>query len=339
MELPVAIDRTDSQVTLLDAARVLARGRDLDAKLRALAGHAHSMAGGSSAVVLLYDADTSQLLSADGSNWLDAGNPDDALAEAVRDRHVTRDDAAPRPELVELAPGASRTLVPLIVEDENGTAVEGVLVVGFATRTPPDDATIESLSALADLAAVAIRQARLHNALMEHAEYHERLAHTDPLTGLANRRTFERMLELELARAARQASPVSVGVFDVDDLTRINTEQGAGAGDDVLRRVASTLAGQVRLIDTVARIGDDEFGVIAPGDNGMVVARRVRDAVAALEPVGGARITVTGGVAHHPQDGTTSGELMEAADRAMKAARSAGPGSLNSTMEKTESPG
>jgi diguanylate cyclase (GGDEF)-like protein len=90
----------------------------------------------------------------------------------------------------------------------------------------------------------------------------------------------------------------------------------------------------VRLIDTVARIGDDEFGVIAPGDNGMVVARRVRDAVSALEPVGGMAITVTGGVATHPGDGTTSSDLMAAADRAMSAARAQGPGSLNSTIEK-----
>jgi diguanylate cyclase (GGDEF)-like protein len=321
LELPVAIDRPDSQVTLLDAARVLARGRDLDAKLRALAGHAHSMAGGTSAVVLLYDGDTAQVLSADGSHSFDSVNPDDALAEAIRDRRVASDGAAPRADLVELAPGASRTLVPLIVEDEDGTEVEGILVVGFATASAPEAATIESLSALADLAAVAIRQARLHNALLEHAEYQERLAHTDPLTGLANRRTFERMLELELARAARQASPLSVLVFDVDHLARINTEQGAGAGDDVLRRVASTLAGQVRLIDTVARIGDDEFGVIAPGDSGMVVAKRVRDAVSALEPVGGLAISVTGGVAHHPQDGTTSEDLLEAAERAMSTAR------------------
>ncbi len=330
----MATDRTESQVTLLDAARVLARGRDLDAKLRALAGHAHSMAGGTSAVVLLYDVDTAQLLSADGSHWFDVGNPEDALAGVIRERRVVSDGAAPRPELVELAPGASRTLVPLIVEDEDGTEVEGILVVGFSTAAAPDAATVESLSALADLAAVAIRQARIHNALMEHAEYQERLAHTDPLTGLANRRTFERMLELELARASRQASPLSVLVFDVDDLEKINTEQGAGAGDDVLRRVAATLAGQVRLIDTVARIGDDVFGVIAPGDNGMVVARRVRDAVAALEPAGARSISVTGGVAQHPQDGTTSEDLLGAAERAVSAARNGGPGSLNSTAEE-----
>jgi diguanylate cyclase (GGDEF)-like protein len=329
----VAIDSTRSQVTLLEAARVLARGRDLDAKLRALAGHARAMAGGTSAVVLLYDGNTAQLLSADGSHFFDARDPDDALAEAIRDRQARNDDASARPDLGELAPGAIRTLVPLVVEDETGPEVEGVLVVGFSSPAPPEDATTESLSALADLAAVAIRQERLRNALMERNEYQERLVHTDPLTGLANRSTFERMLELELARAARPASPVSVGVFDVDDLSRIRSEHGAGAADDVLRRVAAALAAEVRLIDTVARIGEDEFGVIAPGDNGMVVAERVRDAVAALEPVDGVPLSISGGVAHHPNDGTTSGDLLAAAGRAMSTARAQGPGSVNSTTE------
>ena len=330
MNQPSSADASDSQVSLLDAARVLARGRDLDAKLRALADHARSMAGGTSAVVLLYDGETGQLLSADGTMWMDATQPDDAVASSIRDRRVGQDTDGTRPDLAELVPGDSRVLVPMVVEDESGIEVEGLLVVGFAAKSPPAGAT-DGLTALADLAAVAIRQARLHNALMEHAEYQERLSHTDPLTGLANRRTFERMLELELARAARQSAPVSVGVFDVDGFSRINADQGGGAGDDVLRRVASTLAGQVRLIDTIARLGDDEFGVIAPGDNGMVVARRIRDAVAALEPVAGERVTVSGGVAHHPQDGTTSAELIAAAEQAMTTARGKGAGSLEST--------
>jgi diguanylate cyclase (GGDEF)-like protein len=331
----VANDRTESQFSLLDAARVLARGRDLDAKLRALAGHARSMAGGVSAVVLLHDADADLVLTADGEHTFDTRDPDDVLAAVIRDRQPCDDAGEARPTLVELVPGATRTLVPLVVEDENGAQVEGILVVGFTRSAPPESATTDSLAALADLAAVAIRQERLQNALLGQVEYQERLAHTDPLTGLANRSTFERMLELELARAARPASAVSVGVFDIDGLSRINNDHGAGAGDDVLRRVAATLAAQVRLIDTVARIGDGEFGVIAPGDNGMVVARRIRDAVAGLEPVGGLAISVTGGIAHHPNDGTTSQDLLAAAGRAVAAARAMGPGSLNSTTETT----
>ena len=329
----MAIDPAESQVTLLDAARVLARGRDLDSKLRALAGHARAMAGGSSALILLYDSDAAQLLSADGSHWFDAASPDDALTRAVRDRHVVNDEIAARPDLVELAPGASRTLVPMIVEDESGTAVEGLLVVGSGSGAPPEAATIERLSALADLAAVAIRQARLHNALLEQC----RVPGAAGAYGSADGARKSPHVRAHAGVGAGPRRPTGFRAqragLCVDGLSEINAEQGGGARDDVLRRVAATLADQVRLIDTVARIGDGEFGVIASGDSGMVVARRVRDAVAALEPIGGLPISVTGGVSQHPRDGTTSSELLAAADRAMSAARDRGPGSLSSTAE------
>ncbi len=74
-------------------------------------------------------------------------------------------------------------------------------------RTP---STTSSSSALADLAAVAIDRARLASMILERSEWFERMAHTDPLTGLANQRTFARVLELELARAARQGSEISL---------------------------------------------------------------------------------------------------------------------------------
>ena len=113
------------------------------------------------------------------------------------------------------------------------------------------------------------------------------MAHTDPLTGLANERTVGRILELELARAGRQGSEVSLAMFDVDDFRATNREGGNEAGDDVLRRVAAVLAESVRLVDTVGRIGGDEFVLVAPGSAGMTVAQRVLDGIAALPPVGG----------------------------------------------------
>ena len=108
------------------------------------------------------------------------------------------------------------------------------------------------------------------------------MAHTDPLTGLANERTVGRILELELARAGRQGSEVSLAMFDVDDFQATNRDSGNEAGDDVLRRVAAVLAESVRLVDTVGRIGGDEFVLVAPGSAGMTVARRVLDGIAAL---------------------------------------------------------
>ena len=113
------------------------------------------------------------------------------------------------------------------------------------------------------------------------------MAHTDPLTGLANERTVGRILELELARAGRQGGEVSLAMFDVDDFRATNRDGGHEAGDDVLRRVAAVLAESVRLVDTVGRIGGDEFVLVAPGSAGTTVAHRVLEGIAALPAIAG----------------------------------------------------
>jgi diguanylate cyclase (GGDEF)-like protein len=314
--------------SLLDAARVLAHGRDLGAKLDALAEHTRALAGGGAAF-LVFDSDTAQLSLPDAS--ASAALPTEgALAEVARDRKPVWSANLPT-SVAMLLPGVAGTsavaVIPLVVDDERGIDVVGLLFAdSSAGMTAPD--TQDSLLAVADLAAVAVRASRLHNELSERSEYTERLARTDPLTGLADRRTFEQMLELELARATRQSTPLAIAVFDVDGLEAINMEHGAGVGDDILRYVAATLADRVRLIDTVARIGEDEFAVLAPGDSAGIVAIRVRDAVAQLDPVGAVRISVSAGVAHHPADGTTGADLLAAAVDAVGRARTQGAGAV-----------
>jgi diguanylate cyclase (GGDEF)-like protein len=186
----------------------------------------------------------------------------------------------------------------------------------------------ELVRALADLAAVAVDRSRLASLVAERAEWFERIAHSDPLTGLANQRTFARVLELELARAGRQGGEVSVAVVDVDGFQSTNESAGRDVGDDVLRAVASILAESVRLVDTVARAGGDEFVLVAPGSAGMTVARRIMSAVEALASVGGEPVSVSIGVARFPVDGTSSDELIAAAHAALEAARSTGRGTI-----------
>ena len=134
---------------------------------------------------------------------------------------------------------------------------------------------------------MAVERARLAATATERSDWFERMAHTDPLTGLANERTVGRILELELARAARQESEVSIVLFDIDDFQATNREGGHQAGDDVLRRVAAVLAESVRLVDTVGRIGGDEFVLVAPGSAGLTVARRVLEGIVSLPAVAG----------------------------------------------------
>ena len=163
----------------------------------------------------------------------------------------------------------------------------GVVALGWRAGEPGRDGAAGVLDALVDLAAVAVDRAAATAGAVEQEDWQERLAHLDPLTGLANRRTLDRVLELEIARAGRQQSDISVAVFDVDGFRAVNERAGATAGDAVLRAVAAVLADQVRLVDTVARIGGDEFVVVAPGSGGVVVADRILRALDALGPVEG----------------------------------------------------
>jgi diguanylate cyclase (GGDEF)-like protein len=86
------------------------------------------------------------------------------------------------------------------------------------------------------------------------------------------------------------------------------------------------LAGAVRLVDTVARYGGDEFIVVAPGSAGLTVANRVLEGIAALPETDGRRISVSAGVARFPADGTDTETIIAAAQAAMERARAEGHG-------------
>ena len=179
-------------------------------------------------------------------------------------------------------------------------AVLGSIGMVWPSPHALSDEDREALSALASLAALAVDRARLASTASERSEWFERMAHTDPLTGLANERTVARILELELARAGRQGSELSLAMFDVDDFRATNEQGGHVAGDEVLRQVAAVLAESVRLVDTVGRIGGDEFVLVAPGSAGAMVARRVLEGIAALPAVAGRTVSVSAGVGPLP---------------------------------------
>jgi diguanylate cyclase (GGDEF)-like protein len=337
---------TDPALVLAACARLLARGGTLEARLDGLAEQARLLSGASSAVLYLLDGDQGLLLPAgaagigDGSGGRDGldvlavgeGAPADAVGRAVRAR---RSDLVPvTAEMTLGLPASARDVaviahVPLVTEDEQGAQeVEGLLAAGFATAPAESEVALARLNSIADLAAFAIRQARHEQALLERSDWFDRMANTDPLTGIANRRTFERILELELARAGRQGTPVSLAVFDVDGLARIDRSRGADVADDVLRTVAAALADSVRLVDTVARYGGDEFALLAPGTAGVTVAQRVLTSAGKALAEGGTGAALSVGVARFPDDGATAAELLDAADAAMHVAKAQGGGRI-----------
>jgi diguanylate cyclase len=109
------------------------------------------------------------------------------------------------------------------------------------------------------------------------------LSSRDALTGLANRRHFEAVLARELDRVARAGEPALLLVLDIDHFKRVNDSRGHVAGDLVIKAVADALQHSVRPMDTVARIGGEEFAVVLPNCPpafGPTVAERMRDRIA-----------------------------------------------------------
>ena len=145
-----------------------------------------------------------------------------------------------------------------------------------------------------------------------------RLAVSDPLTGLSNYRQLAHALDVEIRRSSRTDRPFAVVLMDLDGLKKINDRYGHLVGSLALRRVAETLLGSCRGIDTAARFGGDEFALVLPetGDSAAWhVARRVADRVArdGEQPP----LSVSAGVAVHPRDGATLEALLNAADRSL----------------------
>ncbi len=335
-------DTTDvergSLAVLSAGAAALARAADLDTALAVIVEAGAGAVGASVAAVFTQDPERGEVELLMTLGMADdrvaafaaevAGNPDHPINLAALDRSGTLGRAVAGPD------GAAWTGVDLPLVVAAGAGVEdcvGVLTLGWPGEHEVDTAEETLLVGAADLAAAAITLFRLSSLVTERSEWYERVAHTDTLTGLANARTVHRVLELEVARAQRQGSDISVAVFDVDGFKRLNSDAGSRAGDLVLRQVATILAESVRLVDTIGRVGADEFVLVAPGSAGVTVAKRVIDGIARLDPVEGHAVSVSAGVARFPRDGTDADTLLAAARGALMSAT--GPASISATAE------
>lgn len=157
------------------------------------------------------------------------------------------------------------------------------------------------------------------------------LAIRDSLTGLYNRREFERLLGEELHRAARYQHPLSLLLIDIDRFKEINDGFGHRTGDQALRMVAASIRDISRKGDVVARYGGDELAVLLPEtpiDDAMILAERIRKLTSSNGLwVGNDKsvdITLSIGVAMTEGQITTSEQLIDAADQAMYVAKTEG---------------
>ena len=214
--------------------------------------------------------------------------------------------------------------VPVMVDDE----ARGVLnVADRADGRPFEQADLDTLELLAGhIGAVLVQQ--------EQGEAMQRLAETDPLTWLFNRRHFDKRLEGETNRAMRSEHLLALLMVDVDQFKSINDRFGHRVGDQVLKGVASAIKQAVRLYDVPTRYGGDEFAIILPEadtDVASRVARRVLEKTEQLVVPGemrdaGMAIQLSIGIATFPRPLGDASALVEAADTAMYRAKSAGGG-------------
>jgi diguanylate cyclase (GGDEF)-like protein len=314
---------------LVRAARALNASLDLQEVLRTLAREAAVALGAHFSGVYLGRAGANLVATAghnvpEGWHGLELRPGDGAAGRAVAlgrpfSTEDHQSDVVPPPHDV-MERFRTALAVPMTWDGE----VQGAVSVGWtATHHVGEDDT-RTLAAIADLATFAC-----HNA--ETYEQVQHAARTDALTGLLNHGAMQVRLREEIARARRDGTPLSCAIVDLDDFKRVNDVRGHQAGDDLLRRVATALAQQLRPYDQVARYGGDEFVLLLPGlaeDAATQVAERVRDAVAD-STVSETRPAVPGacsiGVAqwHEPLDADA---LLDHADRALLLAKRTGKG-------------
>ncbi len=175
------------------------------------------------------------------------------------------------------------------------------------------------------------RSIRYANKLGATLEALRQLATRDSLTGLLNRREFDRILQEEEERAARFGDPVALVMLDLDHFKAINDAHGHPVGDQVLRETARRFTASVRTVDRVARLGGEEFALVLIETDRHAAAEVAERVVAAIRsaPVITAdglavEITVSAGVAALPEDVPNAAELVITTDKALYAAKTAG---------------
>jgi len=229
-------------------------------------------------------------------------------------------DVAAEPDYIPGVQGArSEIAIPMLAEGR----VIGVLNAESRQPSAFTQDHVRTLSVVAQQAAVVLRSAQLYEEM-------RRLATTDALTGLDNRRRFVQLLEDTLRRARRYREAFAVVLLDVDHFKSVNDRHGHRAGDRVLEAVAAAMREWVRDTDSVARIGGDEFAALLlqmDAERAAPVVERLRDAIHSLtlrEGDATIELAVSAGIATYPAHGADVEALLSRADGALYEAKRLG---------------
>lgn len=210
-------------------------------------------------------------------------------------------------------------LAPLVARG----VIRGLL---YADDPPSNEITENHLRMLLDFAsqaAIAVENTRLYEETRRLLEETQQLALTDSLTGIANRRALETLLERELHTSVRYGVPFAFLILDLDDLKKVNDTSGHGVGDLALQRFAQTLVEHARKGDIVARYAGDEFVVVLSRCTAQQAERTAARLLGTLQKGG---LAASIGVAMFPADAADAPGLFAAADDALYKAKQDGKG-------------
>jgi diguanylate cyclase (GGDEF)-like protein len=221
--------------------------------------------------------------------------------------------------------------IPLMM----GGVVVGVMNLVRSQPGSYSQSEIRLLMLLADQAAIAISNARLHQTVNQQA-------HSDVLTSLPNRRALDERLDEVLSKAIRTGRTFSVVMMDLDGFKSINDTYGHETGDDVLRQLAETLMQSLRSTDFLARYGGDEMTLVLQDTDlsqAAHVAKKFQTRLRALAfrlPDGKTTtLGVSGGIALYPMHADTASGLLRAADEALYRAKKHARGTFVAARAQT----
>ncbi len=161
-------------------------------------------------------------------------------------------------------------------------------------------------------------------------EYFEHIARIDGLTGLYNRRYFDKLLDVEIARADRYKQSFSLIMIDIDDFKNINDNYGYQIGDNILKELASIINSFIRKTDSATRFGGEEFAIILSHTGkkcGRIFLERIINGIATSKFHGFPHkeiVTASAGLASYPDDAHTQESLIKNADNALYQAKKSG---------------
>jgi diguanylate cyclase (GGDEF)-like protein len=222
----------------------------------------------------------------------------------------------------------SKVVTDAIIEDAKIDTPQAVDAVGRVVMMDAEVVLGSYYGSLADL--VSYEAQSETRSLKDRLSVLEDMAFLDAVTGLFNRRYFDRSIAVEIARASRERSPLSLLICDIDRFKEVNDTWGHAAGDRVLNELAGVLADMGRKTDIVTRFGGEEFCFLLPNTKpewAKLVAERVRAKVEAVAiPIeGGERLKVTASIGIGTyRAGDTAAQLIQRADEALYRAKGLG---------------